>query len=156
MAGMVPELRKEMQGCDNGNHLCRNTQEGGRQEEESEDAKENGDALTQCTGKIEFLAAVVDDVVIPEDIVSMSDAMDPVSGKVEGHECDEVCPKTRINMKYRQVLQHPPIGNDHNTQSEDILGDVRDAGAQARDHVKVPDRIISLVPAVPFFNKNEY
>ena len=46
--------------------------------------------MPQCACKIEFLAAVVYDMAVPEEVYFMVDAMYPITGKIKYDEGDKI------------------------------------------------------------------
>ena len=127
MLRVIPELRKEVKRCHRGNDGLRYTQDGRGQQEESEYPKEDRDALTKGTGQIILLTAVMDDVVVPEQIVLVSDAMGPVAGEIEYHEGDEIRPKSGIDPGNGQISDHPTVGKDDDGDAQHVLCHIGDA-----------------------------
>jgi hypothetical protein len=76
---MVPELNEQVKRCNNGNHIARYAQQGCWQQEEREQFEKYRNALTQGTSQVELLAAVVNDMGIPEYIGGMLNPVYPVT-----------------------------------------------------------------------------
>lgn len=75
---MVPELGEKVDRGHHGKDRCGNAQKGQRKEEKYADGHHLRNRLPQGTGQIEFLAAVVNDVVVPEVIDLVLQAVLPI------------------------------------------------------------------------------
>jgi hypothetical protein len=79
---MVPKLRKKVEWGYNSNHLGRDAKECSRQQEDGEYFKNGRNALTKCTCEVKLFGGVVHNVVVPKDIVFVSDSVGPVTCEV--------------------------------------------------------------------------
>ena len=50
-----------------------------------------------------------------------------------------------------EVFQKKRIGEDNKVKPDHIFGYIGNTAAQAADHIHIPDGILSLSPAIPFF-----
>jgi len=72
MPGMIPELRKEVNRSQDRYYLIWHPQNCRRDKQQGEITKEIRHWLPQGTGQVKLLAAVVDDMLVPEKINAMA------------------------------------------------------------------------------------
>ena len=86
--------------------------------------------MTQGAGKIELLAAVMDDMIVPEKIYLMTPAMYPIALEIDHQECDDIDKNCGLYMKDRNFIYQPAISNDGNADTQHILYNIRNATAE--------------------------
>jgi hypothetical protein len=79
---MVPELNKQVEWGNNGNHIARYAQQGRWQEKKREQFEKNGDALPQGTRQVELFTAVVNDMGVPEYIGGVLNPVYPITREI--------------------------------------------------------------------------
>ena len=107
--------------------------------------------MAQCTGQIEFFAAMMNYMPVPEYIYVVAPAMDPITLEIQHEKSDHVCPDRGFDFEDCEMFYHPTVTDNTDANPEHILGYIGNAGAEAGDHIHIPDRIPALVPAIPFF-----
>src|ERR1019366_5820561 len=90
VAGMVPELHKQMNRCHNANYSGRNPQQSHGKIENGEETDKVGKGLAQGTRQVELLAAVMDNVVVPKEIDFVFNTVYPITGKVNKQKAKKV------------------------------------------------------------------
>ena len=68
--------------------------------------------MAQSTGKIELLTAVMNDMIVPEEIYFMTPAMHPVALEIDHEKCDDVGKNCRLYMKDRNFIYQPTVSNN--------------------------------------------
>src|SRR5688572_25747897 len=94
------------------NHFIWYSEQCGRNQQESKRVYKHADALPQCTGQVKVLAAVMNDMKVPENIDMMTPAMDPVTGEVNADKSDHVNKPGRFDLHQCNILYQPGIGDD--------------------------------------------
>src|SRR6218665_291643 len=96
----------------NSNHFGRHSQKCCWQQQKSKQTNKTRNRLTQGTGQIKFLAAVVNRVLVPEKIDLVRPAMSPIAIKIDYEKCDYISQDRCFNMKNGQMIYHPFISDD--------------------------------------------
>ena len=96
--GVIPKLTKEMKGRQNGNNILRYSQNSSWNHKQCTITKYIGIALTKCTGHIKLFTTVVNDVLVPEKIDFVIEAVGPVRSKIDTDKGSEVKPKIRFDL----------------------------------------------------------
>jgi hypothetical protein len=107
--------------------------------------------LAKRTGKVKLLAAVMNNMIVPEKIILMRNPVNPVTRKIQCYESNEIGEETIGNMNNGHVLYHPTVADDGNAESDHIFGNIGDTTAKAADHIIMPDSIEAFAPSPPFF-----
>ncbi len=87
---VIPELQKKVNRSDQVDHFGRHARDGRRDQKQRIDADDVGDRLPQRAGQVELFAAVVDDVVVPEEVDPVVEPVRPITREVYGEKGDGV------------------------------------------------------------------
>ena len=77
--------------------------------------------MTQCAGKIKFFAAVMYDVIGPEEVYFMTPAMNPITLKVYYKKCNNVKRDRCPYVSDRNFIYEPTISNNSNANTKYIF-----------------------------------
>ena len=121
---MVPKLQKQMQWGYDGNHLNWDTDKRCGYEEKCKQIEKLWNALSQGTGQIEFLAAMMHHMFVPKDIDFVCPTMHPISLKIEDNKSDSNGNPCGFDMKKGNFLNEPFIGENGNTQAQHIFHNI--------------------------------
>src|SRR5215475_14836413 len=80
---MIPKLGKQLNWGNCCDHLRRHSEQCRREQKESKNFHDFGNALPERACEVKFFAAVMNDVQVPEKIDVMAPAMKPVSRKIQ-------------------------------------------------------------------------
>ena len=111
--------------------------------------------MTQGTGKIKLLAAVMYDVVIPEKIYFMAPAVYPITLEIYYKKCDDVKRDRCLYVSDRNFIYQPTISNDSNADTKHIFYNISNSAAKTGNAVKSTNYIEALMPLHNFFNQEK-
>jgi hypothetical protein len=98
----------------------------------------------------------MNDVVVPEQVVLVLEAMHPITGKVEGDEGHQVSKPAGGHVGDSHALHQPPIGNDRHAQTQHVFRYVGNARAEAADHIAHRNGIVAFIPSPPLFEEHQH
>jgi len=68
--------------------------------------------LAQGTGKIELLAAVMNNMIVPKEIYFMTPAMYPIALEIDHQECNDIGKNRGLYMKDCNFIYQPTVSDD--------------------------------------------
>ena len=85
----------------------------------------------------------------------MLPAMHPVARKVDADKSNNIRKPCCMDMRDSDFAHQPAVGNDCDTQSQHIFGDIGNTAAEAANHIHVAKSIFAFIPSVPLFKKDK-
>ena len=95
----------------------------------------------------------MNDVQVPEQIYVMLPTVHPVTCKVDADKSKHISKPGSIDMNKSDFAYKPAIGNDGDTKTQHIFGNIGNAAAKAAYHVHIAKSIFAFIPAIPLFKK---
>ena len=86
--------------------------------------------MTQCTGKVKLFTAMMNDMIVPEEVYFMTPAMDPVTLEIYYEKSDDICKNRRFDMENGNIVYQPTVRNDSDANPKHIFYNVSNSTAE--------------------------